>query len=121
MSPVNGSSMLKRFERSNASEICNGKMFDFYPGLLHILILSCYLGIQHTHCKAGNFEGKNFCNLMNNMIFVEKTFVDCSLLQRQGATPPNFAEKIFANNHKTVKFTLLNVFLPHSQWQKTTQ
>ena len=34
MSPaLNGSSALQRFERSNAIEIRNGIMFDFYPGL----------------------------------------------------------------------------------------
>ena len=37
MSPaLNGSSALQRFKRSNASEICNGIMFDFYPGLPHV-------------------------------------------------------------------------------------
>ena len=33
---LNGSSMLERFKRSNASEIHNGIMFDFYLGLPHI-------------------------------------------------------------------------------------
>ena len=37
MSPaLNGSSALQRFKRSNASEIRNGIMFDFYPGLPHV-------------------------------------------------------------------------------------
>ena len=37
MSPaLNRSSTLERFERSNASEIHNGIMFNFYPGLPHI-------------------------------------------------------------------------------------
>ena len=37
MSPaLNGSSVLQRFECSNASEIRNGIMFDFYPELPHI-------------------------------------------------------------------------------------
>ena len=40
MSPaLNGSSTLERFERSNASEIRNGIMFDFYQGLPHTLYL----------------------------------------------------------------------------------
>ena len=30
--------------------------------------------------------------------------MDCLLLQHQSATPPNFAEKTFANSHKTVTF-----------------
>ena len=33
---LNGSSTLERFERSNMIEICDGIMFDFYPGLPHI-------------------------------------------------------------------------------------
>ena len=38
MSPaLNGSTMLQRFEHSNAVEICNGIMFDFYPGLSHMI------------------------------------------------------------------------------------
>jgi len=32
-SALNGSSALQHFERSNAIEIQNGIMFDFYPGL----------------------------------------------------------------------------------------
>ena len=41
MSPaLNGSSALQHFERSNAIEIRNGIMFDFYPGLPHIAISS---------------------------------------------------------------------------------
>ena len=39
MSPaLKGSSTLERFERSDASEIRNGIMFDFYPGLPHLFI-----------------------------------------------------------------------------------
>ena len=36
---LNGSSAQQHFERSNAIEIRNGIMFDFYPGLPHILAL----------------------------------------------------------------------------------
>ena len=37
MSPaLNRSSALEHFEHSNASEIRNGIMFDFYPGLPHM-------------------------------------------------------------------------------------
>ena len=34
--PLNGSSALEHFERSNATEIRNGIMFNFYPGLPHL-------------------------------------------------------------------------------------
>ena len=37
MSPtLDGTSMLKRFKRGNAIEMCNGRMFNFYMGLLHM-------------------------------------------------------------------------------------
>jgi len=40
MSPTpNGSSALQHFEHGNAIEIRNGVMFDFYPGLPHMLYL----------------------------------------------------------------------------------
>ena len=41
MSPtLNGSSALERFKHSNAIAICNGMMFDFYPGLPH-MVFNC--------------------------------------------------------------------------------
>ena len=40
MSPtLNGSSVLQRFQRGNALEIPNGIVFDFYPGLPHVVLL----------------------------------------------------------------------------------
>ena len=37
MSPaLNGSTALQRFERGNTVKICNGIMFDFYPGRPHL-------------------------------------------------------------------------------------
>ena len=39
---------LERFERSNASEIRNGIMFDFYPGLPQMDIVQ---GISHEGKK----------------------------------------------------------------------
>ena len=41
------------------------------------------------------------------MIFTEQNLVDYSLLLRQNATLPNFAEKTFVNNHKTAKIAKL--------------
>ena len=38
---LNGSSTLERFEHSNVSEIRNGIMLDFYPGLPHMHGLDC--------------------------------------------------------------------------------
>ena len=59
-----------------------------------------------TCSKWKTFEGENFHELVKNMIFMEKTF--CRLLAfavPKEAMPPNFAEKTFANSHKTTKFT----------------
>ena len=39
MSPTfNGSFVLQHFECGNAVELCNGIMFDFYPGLPHMVV-----------------------------------------------------------------------------------
>ena len=38
--PHSKSSALEHFERSNAIKIRNGTMFDFYPGLPHIKLVS---------------------------------------------------------------------------------
>ena len=43
MSPaLNQSSALERFECGNAIKICNGIMFDFYPGLPHMVNFLLY-------------------------------------------------------------------------------
>ena len=40
MSPtLNGISALESFEHGNAIKIHNGIMFDFYPGLPHIIVI----------------------------------------------------------------------------------
>ena len=53
MSPaLNGSSTLERFERSDASEIRNRIMFDFYPGLPHVYHL--IIAKSHTHLNVKN-------------------------------------------------------------------
>ena len=36
---LNGRSEILHFECSNAIEICDGLMFNFYPGLPHIIVL----------------------------------------------------------------------------------
>ena len=43
MSPaLKGSSVLQYFEHGNTVEIHNGKMFDFYPGLPHMMFRIVY-------------------------------------------------------------------------------
>ena len=42
---LNGSSVLECFEHGNVMEICNGIMFDFYPGLPHIYCMNSLFGI----------------------------------------------------------------------------
>ena len=58
------------------------------------------------------FERENFRELVKNTIFVEKTFMDCSLMPKDN-TPPNFVEKTFMNSHKIAnsqKFSPSKVF-----------
>ena len=50
---LNESSTLERFERSNASEIRNGIMFDFYPGLPHTKI---FCTLSHTESGAADIS-----------------------------------------------------------------
>ena len=57
-----------------------------------------------------NFGGRKLGELMKNVIFAEKTHADCSLLPRQDATPPNFAEKNLTKSHKTANLQMLAVF-----------
>ena len=45
-----------------------------------------------------------FHEWVENTIFAEKTFADCSFVLPKDATPPNFTEKIFVDSHKTSKF-----------------
>ena len=46
---LNGSSTLEHFKRSNAIEIRNGIMFDFYPGLPHMAYKTQYRLIYAAH------------------------------------------------------------------------
>ena len=51
MSPTrNGSSALQRFEHGNAFEIRNRIMFDFYPGLPHILVVVVVVSCSSITC-----------------------------------------------------------------------
>ena len=43
-------------------------------------------------------------NLVENKIFTEKTFTNCSLVPPKDAMPPKFAEETCTNSHKTSKF-----------------
>ena len=53
MSPArNGSTALQRFERGNAIAIRNGIMFDFYPGLPHIILLRTLSTSSSLMCLA---------------------------------------------------------------------
>ena len=75
MSPaLNGSSTLERFKYSNASEICNRMMFDFYPGLPHIQLLHRY------HRKTYSI---NFWRVEPNVhIGVRQCLFHCNSLSR---------------------------------------
>ena len=52
-------------------------------------------------------------------MFVEKTSGDCLFDLSKDTTPPNFAEKTFANSHKSSKFVKVpccTVFSGVGQW-----
>ena len=48
--------------------------------------------------------GENFRKLVENKVFMEETFADCSLVPPKDTTTPNFEEKTFQNSHITTKF-----------------
>ena len=55
------------------------------------------------YCIAGKHSREK--TFSGSKIFTEKTFTDCSLvLLLKDAMLPDFAEKTFANNYKTLKF-----------------
>ena len=56
------------------------------------------------------FARENFCELVENKTFVEKTFVDFSLVPPKDTTPPNFAERTFPNRYKTLELFSLKSF-----------
>ena len=47
---------------------------------------------------------KTLVNWWKMSFFLEKTFVECSLVPPNNAMSPNFVEKNFTNSHKTSKF-----------------
>ena len=62
MSPAsNGSSVLLRFEHDNTVEICNGIMFDFYPGLPHI---------QFEHFQSEHIQSRQLLFFSNLGIII---------------------------------------------------
>ena len=52
----------------------------------------------------GNCQGEIFHELVENMIFTEKTFTDCLLVPPKDAMPPNVVKKTFKNSHKASNF-----------------
>ena len=58
------------------------------------------------YCIAGNIRGGNCCELVENTIFVAKTFANCSLLPCQRVPRPKFCRENFckkAQNHEIHK------------------
>ena len=76
----------------------------------HPLVLLCVPSMYIIERET--FEGENFHELVENKIFTERTFTDCSLVlpivPLEDITPPNFAKKTFMNSHKTSK--IMKVF-----------
>ena len=53
---------------------------------------------------AGNFRGRKLSRISEKDDFGGKNLRIACLCRSKDATPPNFAEKTFMNNHKTTKF-----------------
>ena len=68
----------------------------------------CEIGRTCT-TPVNTIQWETFVNWWEK-IFVEKTFVYCSLVPSKDATPPNFAKKTFANSQKTSKFVKIFFF-----------
>jgi len=65
------------------------------------LLASCY-----KYRIAGNFRGRKLSRIGEKYDFHGENFSQIArFATRKDAIPPNFAEKTFANSHKTVKFT----------------
>ena len=85
MSPsLNGSFALQRFECGNMVQLCNGIMYDFYPGLPHIADKLCNgimydmicVGLPHIAdmCHLVTLVKRHFQFLQINFKLVQKKF-----------------------------------------------
>ena len=55
------------------------------------------------------YSGK-LCQLVENMIYSEKSFAACSVMLPRDVSPPNFAVKTFADSRKISKFAKVPSF-----------
>ena len=75
MSPaLNGSSVIRHFEGSDAIKICDGITFDFYTGLPHMV----YIYIAHFLIWYTVSVSAVFLQVMLMIIFVSVLRVECS-------------------------------------------
>ena len=90
MSPaLNGSSTLECFERSNASKIHNGIMFDFYPGLPHLQMNY----MQQTSSRS------SMVDMPDNDKSVSTTYYPLLLLNRVLLVKKTFCPQVLQQSH----------------------
>ena len=80
---LNGSSALQHFERGNTVKIRNGIMFDFYPGLPHLLVAQLQAvsyRLQYDYIALRQTTGEAVTDV--ELILEED---DCSLMVQWGA------------------------------------
>ena len=71
MSPaLNGSSAIRRFERSYVIEICDGIIFDFYTGRPHI---------NGTFSNSCQYKGRLCCKQLNFVLLLNVEDVYCGV------------------------------------------
>ena len=75
---------LHHYSPSPNPQFCNPKSL-FATGLIVTQIHTC------TTIQRENFEGENFCELVKNTTFVEKTFADCSFVPCQRTLRPQIS------------------------------
>ena len=71
------------------------------------------------------FEGENFCELVKNTTFAEKTYADCSLLPHQHMPSPQISQwklsRIAAQLRNLRKFSPSNVCRYTAHWRSTAK
>ena len=75
---LNGSSVLECFECSNAIEIHNGMMFDFYPGLPHIIVVARLIAwVIMQACRVGGVAFIIVIKLVIPSLLLRSTYSVC--------------------------------------------
>ena len=113
MSPtLNGSSVLQCFEHSNAIEIRNGIMFDFYPGLPQIENRSdnCILGTLNYVCW------RICCSLFLKKKLIHKSSLFCTKIGNLGKIKA--AILLLYDIQLLIVHSAIWLLISHSRWER---